>query len=99
MGEMAQTLKALGSIRDAWITKNPNGTWGFTGRMDARLRYIKDDGSAPTIEEIKKISSSQFPGMIAKTLHIKIRVFASRETAIEAAKSIGQDWKEPIEGN
>jgi len=100
MGEMAQALKALGSIKDAWITENPNDTWGFVGRYDARLCYIKEDGTTPNDDEFKKLTSSNFPGMTMKILHIKKRVFSTKEAAIEAAieaaNAIGQAWKETI---
>jgi len=96
MGEMAQALKALGDIKDAWLIKNQNDTWSFVGMVDGRLTYIHNDGTEPTVGELQKISSSCARSITCKILKIKVRIFLSKEDAIKAADEIEQMYKEPV---
>lgn len=66
------------------VFQNPNGTWGFVGRVDVRLSWIAKDGSEVTPELAERIARASCPGMIAKT-----RVFKSKQDAIDFAKGLG----------
>lgn len=70
------------------LIQYPSGRWGFIGRVDGRLAYTHKDGrlidDASFLDKLSKVNN---PALLAKG-----RSFATRQEAIDAARSLGLEW-------
>jgi hypothetical protein len=74
----------MGALPPHALIQHPSGVWSFVGRVDARLSYLRKDGSKPSEEELRK--AAQFgPGLVG----LKTRVWATRAEAEQAAAELG----------
>jgi hypothetical protein len=84
-GELSSAMRTIGSIRDAYLIKNPAGTWSFVGRVPAELMYERIDGEPLSEKDIDSIRN--FGAGVMRN-SIKSRVYQSPHDAIEAAKPL-----------
>jgi len=65
------------------IIKNPAGTYSFMGSVPLELAYyyIDDFNRLLSIEDKDKLSRSNVPGLLKKSLKIKTRAFSSEQEA------------------
>lgn len=66
------------------LSKNPAGTYSFSGTVPVRLARTNKDGSRLNDEEVRLVSQSCMPA-----LHSKCRVWDSKEDALRAAEYEG----------
>jgi hypothetical protein len=77
-------IVGMGALPPHALIQHPSGVWSFVGRVDARLSYLRKDGSQPSEEELRK--AAQFgPGLMG----LKTRVWATQEEAEQAAAELG----------
>ena len=62
----------------------PSGRWGFAGKVDARLSYVRTDGAPLTAEDFEIIRG--FGPALAK---VKALAWDTKEEALAAADAIG----------
>lgn len=84
---MRNMSKVLGGLPINQIIQNQNGTWGFVGRVDARLLYVYEDGKMPTVEDVA-VARSGFPPK-----GLKRRVY---KTKSEAENALAELTKEAL---
>jgi hypothetical protein len=81
----------MSKLPQNYLLKTPTGRWAFVGSVDMRLGYTNKDGSLITdpADAANRYRSISTPAMLFKS-----RSFETKEAAINAAKSLGLDWKD-----
>ncbi len=66
------------------LIKNPAGSYSFVGRVDARLGYVRKDGTPASDEELSKAAKygPRLAGLVTRT-------WPTQEAALETAAAIG----------
>jgi hypothetical protein len=73
-----------GELPENALIQFPSGRWGFVGKVDARLSYVRLDGAPLTAEDTKTVR--EFGPSLAK---VKTLAWPTAEAAIAAAEAIG----------
>lgn len=69
------------------VFQNPNKTWSFVGRVSVKLAWKNKDGTDLSDEQADELSTMSNPAM-----KYKVKVYQTKEAAIEAAKNLGVDF-------
>ncbi len=66
------------------LIKNPAGSYSFVGRVDARLGYLRKDGSEPSEQEMQTAArhGPRLAGLVTRT-------FPTYQAGLDAAAAIG----------
>lgn len=72
------------------LIQNPNQTWSFVGSVPIELGYVTTDANVLLTPELVRRMHMLPSGYRTE---IRTRVFATRDAAVEAAKSLGYETK------
>jgi hypothetical protein len=90
-GPRRNIVWGIGKLPPNKVIQYPSGRWGFVGSVDARLSFVRKDGSTPSPKEFQ---DAQLVG--PQMVGLKTRSWGSREEAIEEARRLGLPITNPL---